>query len=408
MRFLILTQYFPPEIGAPQTRLAAVAKELVRLGHEVEVVTAMPNHLVGRIYDGYGGKIYVREEWHGIPVHRTWVYAAMGTGARRMLNYLSFCASSLFGLARARRPDVVFVESPPLFLSIPGWFKAALSRAKLVFNVADLWPDAIADLGVMQDGAVLRFAKQLELWAYRRASYVNAVTEGIAERLRGKAVAEEKILFLPNGVDTAMLRPIPPDHALAARLGLAGKTVFLYAGTHGIVHGLEHVIDAAALVDDENIAILFLGAGTRKPALIERARTLGVRNVVFHDPVAIERMPAFYSIACASIVTVIRSHHSQGARPSKMFSSLACGVPILYSGEGEGAEIVRRGGAGIIVEPESAQALARGMRQLAADREGRDRLGEAARRVAETQFGWNHIVESWLAHLQEPQARRIG
>lgn len=409
MRFLILTQYFPPEIGAPQTRLAAVAKELLRLGHEVEVVTAMPNHLVGRIYDGYRGKAYVREHWHGIPVHRTWVYAAMGTGARRLLNYLSFCVSSLFGLARAKRPDVVFVESPPLFLSVPGWFKAKSSGAKLVFNVADLWPDAVTDLGVMHDGAMLRFAKQLEAWAYRNASFVNAVTEGIAERLRsGKSVAANKILFLPNGVDTAMLRPLPPDHALAARLGLAGKTVFLYAGTHGIVHGLEHVLDAAALVDQDEIAVLFLGAGTCKPALMERARALGVRNVVFHDPVAIERMPAFYSIACASIVTVIRSHHSQGARPSKMFSSLACGVPILYSGEGEGAEIVRSADAGIIVEPESAQALAHGMRELSGNPELRERLGRAARRVAETDFGWNRIVESWLARLQEPEARRIG
>jgi glycosyltransferase involved in cell wall biosynthesis len=326
-----------------------------------------------------------------------------------LFNYLSFCVTSLIGLARAKRPDVVFVESPPLFLIVPGWVKAKLSGAKLIFNVADLWPDTVSDLGVVRDGAMLRFAKQLEAWAYRKASYVNAVTDGIAERLRsGKAVQAEKILFLPNGVDTMMLQPMPPDRALAARLGLAGKSVFLYAGTHGIVHGLEHVLDAAAQVEADGIAVLFVGAGTRKAALVERTRALGLRNVVFHDPVPIERMPAFYSIACASIVTVIRSHHSQGARPSKMFSSLACGVPILYSGEGEGAEIVRSAGAGIVVEPESADALARGMRELTANPELRDRLGAAARSLAETRFGWSGIVESWLARLQSSQVRCTG
>lgn len=406
MRFLILTQYFPPEIGAPQTRLAAVAGELVRLGHEVEVVTAMPNHLVGRVYEGYRGRFYVREHWRGIPVHRTWVYASMGTGFPRLLNYLSFCFSSLFALIRIRKPDVVFVESPPLFLAFPGWLAARRAKAKLVFNVADLWPDAVADFGVLREGTMLRLAGHLEAWAYRSASYVNAVTEGIAERLRdGKDVAPGKILYLPNGVDTKVLRPQEADHQLAQRLGLTGKTVFLYAGTHGIVHGLEHVVRAAKLVEKDNIAVVFLGAGTMKAALIELARTLDAKNVVFHDPIPLERTPAFYSIACASIVTVVRSRHAKGARPSKMFSSLACAVPVLYSGEGEGAEIVRAAHAGVVVEPEDAEALARAMIELRNRPDLRARMSQNARRTAEGQFSWKRIVEEWVENLQ---TRRIG
>src|SRR5579872_4932670 len=208
MRVLILSQYYAPEIGAPQVRLAALARELRMRGHEVEVVTAMPNHLLGRTYDGYRGRLYLRERIDGVVTHRTWIYAATGTGVGRIANYVSFACTSLFGLLRARRADVIFVESPPLFLSLPGWLTACAHRAKLIFNGVDLWPDSVQDLGVMRDGAMLRGARWFEAWTYRRADIVNAVTDGIADSLHGrKHVPSEKLRFLPNGIDVAAFAP---------------------------------------------------------------------------------------------------------------------------------------------------------------------------------------------------------
>ncbi len=406
MRILILTQYYPPEIGAPQTRLAALARELVRRGHEVEVVTAMPSHLLGRTYEGYRGKFYMRDEIDGVTVHRTWVYAATGTGLRRMLNYLSFTLSSLVGLALTHKPDVVFVESPPLFLSVPGWIAATLRRASLVFNVADLWPDSVRDLGVMSGGPLLRVAEHLEAWTYRRAHIVNAVTDGIDQVLRGrKGVPAHKLRFLPNGIDVDRFQPAAPDPALRAKLQLDEKPVFIYAGTHGIAQGLHTVVDAASRLQDK-ATVLFVGSGPTKPLLLQRARKQGLRNVRFLDPVPLEEMPKYFSLAYASIVPLVNSELMRGARPSKMFPSFACGVPVVYSGEGEGAQLVVTAGAGVAVRPEDAQALADAMIAIVDDPAGREVMSKNARALAVDRFAWSNIVDRWLASLERKGAGR--
>jgi colanic acid biosynthesis glycosyl transferase WcaI len=396
MRVLILTQYYAPEIGAPQTRLAAFARELGRRGHTVEVVTAMPHHLAGRIYKGYRRKLYVRERVDGVDVHRTWVYAATGTGFKRMLNYLTFTVTSLIGLFRARRPDVVFVESPPLFLSVPGWIAARFYRSALVFNVADLWPDSVRELGVMRDGLLLRMAARLEAWSYRRADIVNAVTEGIAAALQQqKQVPRSKIAFLPNGIDIDVFLPRSFDAGLARKLNVSEKPVFIYAGTHGIAQGLHHVVDAAAEVKDEAY-VLFVGSGPTKPMLVERARRRGATNAVFVEPVPLSLMPGYFSLACASIVPLVRTPLMAGARPSKIFPSLACGVPVLYCGEGESAGLLTAAGAGLVVPPEDAAGLAAAMRALVADRSMRNEMSVRARRLAVERFAWSSIVGDWL------------
>lgn len=405
MRVVILTQYYPPEIGAPQTRLAALARQLVRRGHEVEIVTAMPHHLLGRTYEPYRGKAYMRDEIDGIRVHRTWVYAATGTGARRIVNYLSFMLTSFFGLMQTRRPHLLFVESPPLFLSIPGWIAAKLRGAQLVFNVADLWPDSVRELGVMGDGPLMRFAERLEAWSYNRANIINAVTDGIDRTLRDKKrVPASKLRFLPNGIDVERFSPQAPDERLRARLGLDGRPVFIYAGTHGIAQGLETVVDAAALVQDV-AQVVFVGSGPTKPSLVARVRSRGVTNVRFVDPVPLDSMPDYFALAYGSIVSLVRSDLMRGARPSKLFPAFSCGIPVVYSGEGEGARLVTDAGAGVATEPGDAAALAGAMRALVANPLHREIMSRNARTLALDRFSWPTIVDAWLDSLERG---RIG
>ena len=149
MRFVILSQYFPPEIGGAQTRLKSLATELIRRGHEVEIVTSFPNYPKGELFPGYQKGFYRRENWEGLTLHRVWLYPAVGSGLKRLLNYVSFTLTSFFGLMRCKRPDYIFVESPPLFLSVPAWVMSLLWRSPFIFNVADLWPDVIVDQGFM-------------------------------------------------------------------------------------------------------------------------------------------------------------------------------------------------------------------------------------------------------------------
>lgn len=400
MRVLILTQYYPPEIGAPQIRLQALVRQLVSRGDAVEVVTAMPNHGATAISSQYRGKWYVREDRDGATVHRTWLVAATGTGIKRMLSYASFTITSLFGLLRCSAPDIVFVESPPLFLSVPGWLAARRFGSKLVFNVADLWPDSVRELGVLSGGPLLHAAEHLESWSYRRADIVNAATHGIAQTLTEKKhVPQAKVRLLPNGVDTELLRPQAPDPAVRAMLQAGEVPVFVYAGTHGIAQGLEHVVDAAMHVEGKAI-VAFIGSGGAKTALITYARARGVKNVRFIDPVPLANMASYFSVATAAIVPLVRSAVTEGARPSKIFAAFACGVPVIYSGVGEGAELIRHAGAGLVVEPENARAMADAMGVLLARPELRDMLAQRAREVAVTQFSWPPIIEAWLDSLE--------
>jgi colanic acid biosynthesis glycosyl transferase WcaI len=384
VRLLILSQYYAPEIGAAQTRLGALTRELIARGHEVEVVTATRSGL------------YRRERIDGALIHRTWCYAATGTGMRRIANYLSFACSSLFGLARTKSPDAIFVESPPLVLSVPGWIAAKVRRCPLIFNVADLWPDAVRELGVMRGGALLRAAEKLEAWTYRHATMVNVVTAGIEQRLRErKGVPATKLRYLPNGVDVKTFVPAARNSALAQRLRLDDRPVFLYVGTHGIAHALQHLIAAAVQVP--HAQVVFVGDGTTKAALVALARD--IENIRFLDPVQPEEMSSYFSLAYASIVPLVRSGVNDGARPAKLFASLACGVPIIYSGTGEGAAIVSDANAGIVVPPEDAAAIAAAMRELLRDPSRRATMARNARAVAVERFAWPGIVDRWLASL---------
>jgi glycosyltransferase involved in cell wall biosynthesis len=404
-----VTQYFPPEIGAPQVRLAAMARELVRLGHDVEVVTGLPNHPTGRIFPDYRGKFALTEEWEGIRVHRSWIYAATGAGWRRMLNYGSFALTSLVGLLQSKRPDYVFVESPPLFVSVPAWLMCLAWRRPFIFNVADLWPDSVRELGLMREGVMLRAAEWLEGWSYDRATFVNAVTEGIREDLRTKKhVPERKLLFLPNGVDTELFKPSDPDAELARSLGLEGKQVIVYAGTLGFAQGLDVGLAAMGAVRESHpdARLVFIGDGSDRARLEKAARELRLENVLFLPPNRPEYVARLYSFAVAGFAALKDLPLFEGARPSKIFPIMGCGRPVLYSGSGEGARLVQAADAGFITPPEDAPALATAIRALLDDPSLAARQGANGRAYVERELSWRALVSDWLVQLHEASAAR--
>ncbi len=402
MRFLFLTQYFPPEVGAPQIRLASMIRELTRLGHEVEVITALPNYPTGRIFPEYRGKWYCRETWEGVPIRRVWLYASTGAGFRRMLNYGSFTFASLVGLMGTKRPDYIFVESPPLFLSIPGWVASVVRRSRFIFNVADLWPDSVRELGFVSDGWMLRLAERIEAWSYRKAAFVNAVTEGIRQNLiEKKGVSPEKVLFLPNGVDTELFRPMKPDEALARELGLTNKKVVLYAGTQGFANGLEVALEAAKLLADTDVVFVLIGDGSEKKRLQKMARGRGVENVHFLDPASPEYVARLYSLALAGFSSLRNLPLFDGARPSKIFPAMASGKPVIYSGAGEGARLIEYAKAGLVVPPEDPVALAKAVRKLTENLALAEDLGRNGRQYVDENLSWKILITDWLRQLEK-------
>lgn len=403
MKFLVLTQYFAPEIGASQVRLASLCRELALAGHRVEVVTAMPNHPAGRIFPGYRGRICSVEDWEGIPVHRVWLFAGNESNLKRIASYASFALMCLLGLAHAARPDFIFVDSPPLFLGIPGWIAAKLWGVPLIFNVADLWPDSVRDLGVLRDGLPLRFSYWLERWIYRHSDAVTAVTQGIRDTLIGaKRLPPEKVLFLPNGVDTNMFRPRPADAELKRKLGLDGKQIVLYAGTHGHAGAVEQILYAAyCLRHEPSIHFLLVGEGSEKQKLVELAARVGLPNLTFHNQVPIEDMPAYLSISDMAVITLRKSRVMEGARPAKTFVMMAAGKPIALAAEGEAARLIEASGAGLVVPFEDYESLARAIHSILLDPREAARMCMNGRRFVVENFQWSSLVRNWLEQLSE-------
>ena len=402
MKFLFLTQYFTPEAGAAPIRLAAIIRQLRRLGHDVEVVTAMPNYPVGRIFDGYRGKSYTSEIWEGVRVHRVWLYAAVGKGWQRYLNYFTFTLMSFFGIFKAGKADCLFVESPPLSLSVPAFFYSRLRSVPFVFYVADLWPDAVRDnLELNKEGVTLKFARALELWSYRMADYVCAVTEGILSELQSRRVPQNKLLFLPNGMDLDQFAPMPPDHGLRHELGFEDKEIVLYAGTHGYAHGMERILRAAKVLQERRpqCHFVFVGDGSAKAGIIRQAKELGLHNVSFLDPVPAEQVSRLFSIALCGIVSLNESSISQHTRPVKSLTAMSCGRPIVYIGPGEGGRLVKNANAGFVVERGDPDAIAEAICQLAADPRLAESLGQNGRKFIEENLPWPLLVGRWFHDL---------
>lgn len=402
MRFLILTQYYPPEVGAAQTRLAATARELQRRGHEVEVVTGLPNYPEGRIQPNYRRKFAVVENLGSVRVRRTWLLAAKGSGFSRVANYVSFALTSLAGLLSARRPDVLFVESPPLSIAVPAWVMARIWGATLVVNVSDLWPDSAVALGLAGNGPMLTIAGALEKWAYRRADYVTTVTEEWRDTLlQEKGVPPAKVLLLPNGVDVDLLSPLPKDERLIRDLGLQGHDVVLCAGTLGYAAGLDVALDAAKLLSDRPITFLFVGDGSERERLQALAEERGLSNVRFLGAKPLRDVPRLYSIATLGLVTLLDRPLFAGMRPARVMAAMACGKPVVYSAGGGGARIIEDAAAGIVVQPEDPEAIASAILRLVDDPEAAKEMGENGRRCVASSFTWDVLVGQWLSTLKE-------
>jgi colanic acid biosynthesis glycosyl transferase WcaI len=398
MRFLLLTQYYPPEIGAAQVRLHALASNLRERGHEVTVVTAMPNYPAGVVRPEYRGRRFVRDTVDCVPVIRTWVYAATGSSAlRRMACYLSFCASSLIGCFMAPRPDYILVESPPLFLGVTAFLVSKLRRTPFVMIVSDLWPASARDLGFVTNRRFLWLAECLEHFLYGTSRRVTGVTEGICDAI-AHSVGRTKVMFLPNGVDVDVFRPMD-----GKRSGLlsSGEIGFLYAGTHGYAQAVDVILDAAELLRDRpEVVFLCVGDGPEKARLRQAAEDRGLANVRFTDARPVSEMPVLFSEARAAVASLRDRPIFHSARPARIFPALACGTPVIFSGVGEAVRLIEQNGCGLVVAPEHPNELAAAVRQLAGDKSLAERLGAAGRRLVERNYDWSTIVEHWLSDLK--------
>lgn len=403
MRVCILTQYFPPEIGAPQARLARIVRGLVARGHEVTVVTAMPNYPEGRIRAGYGGLLR-RESLDGARVLRTFVYPSKSLKmVRRMASYMSFVSSSaILGLPMLpRKLDYLFTESPPLFLGMSGWWLSRIKRAKWIFNVSDLWPASAVWLGVVSDGPALRMAERLEAFCYRKSWLVSCQTKSIQRDIVGR-FPSVATYHLPNGADTRRDAARPERESELRSLIRAGAAcIGVYAGLLGAAQQLGQTLDALARVPvSTGLRLVFVGDGPEKELLKRKAASLGLGDrALFVDPVPKEDVPALYAAADFGVACLAPMFRD--AVPSKIFDVMAAGKPLLLVAQGEAVEMVGRVDAGVTVSPGDIEAIASSLSRLASDEEWRARLGANGRAAAMGPFNAEKVVAGFVEHLEQ-------
>ncbi|QYG95444.1 glycosyltransferase family 4 protein [Iamia sp. SCSIO 61187] len=401
MRVLVVTHYFPPEIGAPQARLSDLARFWALDGDDVTVLTGMPNHPTGVIPKEYRGKRRLVERVDGHRVVRTWVYATPNEGiVKKTLGHLSFMASGvLLGARRTGPADIVVVSSPTFFSIFSAWLLTKTKRARLVVEVRDLWPAIFVELGVLTNKPVIWLLERLELWAYRTADDVVVVSAGFRDDLIRRGIDPAKVHTIRNGVDldrfTPAGDPLPGREALGVE---EGTSLVLYIGAHGISHGLESVAEAAALLRDRPIHFAFVGEGAAKAELQARVDELALTNVSLHGGVARDAVAGLLAAADICLVPLRDVPLFSTFIPSKIFEFFGTGKAVVGAVRGEPAEILREGGA-LVVNPGDPRALAAAISDLAEDPERRSAMGEQGRRHVEAHFDRRELASRYRSLL---------
>lgn len=369
MHILFLTDNFPPEVNAPASRTFEHCREWIRAGHKVTVITGSPNFPKGRVYAGYRNRLWQSEDMEGIKVIRVWTYITANQGfLRRTLDYQSFMVSAILASPLVRRVDVVVGTSPQFFTACAAYVVSRFKRIPFVFELRDLWPESIKAVGAMKASFPIKLLEKIELFLYRKAAYIVSVTHSFRRCLVQRGIDENKIGVVTNGVDISRFQPREKDAELVKQLGLAGKFVAGYIGTHGLAHDLEVILEAAARLrntpDGNAYAFILLGDGARKQSLQEYARAMELNNVLFIDSVPKEDVARYWSLLDVSIIHLKKMEIFTTVIPSKLFECMGMGIPVIHGVAGESADIVTATGVGLVFEPGSPAELIASLTRL--------------------------------------------
>jgi glycosyltransferase involved in cell wall biosynthesis len=404
LRIGYLVQQFPPEVGAGPARVTEMALRWQQAGAEVTVITGMPNRPVGRIHPDYRGKLFHREDWKGIRVHRSWLYASPKHGfARTILNNASFMVTSAMNaLLHAGRFDILIASSPPFFPHLTGELLRRVRRTPLVLEIRDLWPDYLVGMGVLREGAASRALFGLERRLLSRAAHTVVVTESFRERVVEKGVPREAIDVIPNGVDTTQYFPSEEKPSIEEMRRRNGEMIVGYMGNFGAGQGLTSLVEAAAMLREEGgIKFVLVGDGPDRERIMARARELKTDNLSIHGPITKDETRAFYNACDICLVPLAPFPILQETIPSKIFEVMACARPLVASLGGEGAGIVQRSGAGVVTSPGRPEEIAAAVRTIRdMDAGKRAQLGARGREYVEEHYSREHLADSYLRLLR--------
>jgi glycosyltransferase involved in cell wall biosynthesis len=407
VRILVVSQYFPPDMGAPAGRFHDFGRAWVDAGHHVTVLTGLPHFPSGRIQEDYRRHgLFSTEEVDGITVKRCWIYSRAGRGGRP-LAYATFlvtaCMRALFD--RSLGYDVVIATSPPPSVGVPGIAAAWRRRVPLVVDIRDIWPEAIVQSGRLRNPALIWLFESMARLLYRVANRITTVTSGWKSRLVEVGVPAEKVEVLPNGVDIGAFDEQARSERPEVFEALDPDAHWItYAGIFNSPQGLDIVLDGFQRLKEKHpeayarCQLVLVGEGPREEELRHQARSLDLERVVF-----VPRQPraAVFSLLRRSfaVLVTLRPRKDTSTVPSKLYECLASGRPVLFQGGGEGAEAVRRADAGSVVTPGDPDALAEAISRYVSDPGLAEAHGTKARAFVEASFDRKTIALDYLRLL---------
>jgi len=367
VHILFITDNFPPETNAPASRTYEHALEWVGMGHEVSVITCVPNFPFGKVYDGYKNKIFQKENMNGIHVYRVWSYMTQNKGfLKRILDFVSFMFSAILGSFRVSKPDVVIATSPQFFSAIAGYVVGKLKRSAYIFEVRDLWPEQIVAVNAMKANIIIRMLFRQAKFLYDNSDCVVTVGEGYKEQIQSSYnVPDSRLKVIPNGIFPEIFSKKGKRSEIRKRLGWDGKFVVIYIGTHGMSQKLETIIDSSKILREKSdILFVFVGEGSEKEKLLSLKNDESLDNCIFYPMQPREGVPELYEAADACIIPLRNCDLFQKNYPSKMFEAMALECPIILSAEGLSCKLLDSAKAGISVPPENPECLAQAILHL--------------------------------------------
>ncbi len=420
MKILYVSQYFPPEMGAPAARAAELAQHWAGAGHDVSILTGFPNHPTGVVPPEWRSRFHrlaYRERTGRVEVFRTWLWPLPNRKAHeRMRNYASFCLSAgLRGLG-IPSPDVIIATSPQLLVGLSGWWLSFAKRVPFVFEVRDLWPESLIAVGAGDGNSLLhRSLSGVADFLYHRSDHIVVVSPAFKEHLtKYRDVCPAKISVVQNGVETSLFAPSSPDANFRVRkqVGAEGKFLVCYVGTMGWAHGLETLLDAASASQLRNqrpeVLFMLIGEGAEKDRIKSIAQSRGLNNVRFFDQQPRQTIPAFISASDACLVLLKKTDIFKTVIPTKMLEFMSCARPVILGVDGQARQLIEEAGAGIAIEPESSAALVQAISQLAATHELGRAMGQRGREYILRNLSRSQTADTYLRVLEQLLGSRQG
>jgi putative colanic acid biosynthesis glycosyltransferase WcaI len=392
MRILLITQHFPPERGAVR-RLYEFAKYFTNGGHEVTVLTAMPNYPDGVVPEKYRGKFLVKEKLNDLNIYRSYVMPASNAEPKkRMIGFITFLFSSLINSFRIKgKFDLILASSPPVTSPLIGYILSRLRRTKLVLEIRDLQPESGEQFGNLNKSFFTESIRKIMRFLYLRADHIVCVTEGIAEWMKAYGIPESRLTTIKSGVGYDFINS--HSNGIRKKYGWEDKFLILFSGTLGWVRPLETIVESARLLaDDRQYHFVFVGDGQKRDSLEALAKQYNLKNVSFVGLQPLEEIPYYLKTGDVLIECLKEVPVAKVALPTKIFEYMAAGRPIIFgSTDGETSRLLERAGGALTYSSGHPEQLAEIVRSLYHKKIDGDELGKRYHKYVSN----HHTREKW-------------